>query len=364
MISKEQFDLVYTHLNPPKRLNKDFVFECYKYANEGADNLIQNNAFGKVVPVNPVVLILYILHEYNYFFEVNKNVVEDESLLSKIVSISLDKYFTNEHLNFKNETIVSKYSPEMSTLTTYLNFVLNVLSKVSRKNPNETLFVDILNKGFSMCKAMIELMEDGFETEAFSTWRTIHETECVLILLAKYDKEIRQTYLKHINYAMAFRGVIQDKEKVDQIFVQIKEEMKNLNLKSKDMKKYIEYGWLSKIPNFNENPQFKFNFRDGVESLAGLSHYSKTYELASEIAHSSPMLIYSKNSYFYHVAILNLYESFFRLENLFANIYQRNVSEEENKRFLMMKEVYYTNLRIIYEREKVIFKGLSNTNTK
>lgn len=364
MISKEQFELVYTHINPPKELNKDFVFSCYEFASEGAEKLIENNAFGKVVPLNPVVLILYISHEYEYFKKLNPSLVEDETLLSKIVSISLDKYFTNEHLNFKNEKIVSRFSPEISTLTTYLNFILNVLSKVSKKNPNETLFLDILAKGFSMCKAVIELMQDGFETEAFSTWRTIHETECILILLAKHGSSIRKMYLKHMDYAMAFRGVINDKEKVDQIFVQLKEEMKNLGLKSKDMKKYIEYGWLSNIPSYNENPQFKFNFRDGVESLAGLSSYSKTYELASEIAHSSPMLIYSRNAYFYHITLLNLYESFFRLEALFANLYQNNVSEDENKRFKMMKEVYFTNLRIIYEREKAFLKSFQKDKEK
>lgn len=359
MINKEQFEIVYSNLNLPPFLNHDFIYDCYQVAGKQADELVKNNIFGKVVPVNPVVLILYIVHEYSYFVRLNKDIKEDETLLRKIVSISLDKYFTNEHLDFKNERVVSKYSPEMSTMTTYLNFILNVLSKVSKKNPNETLFIDILIKGFSMCKAVIELMVDGFETEAFSTWRTIHETECVLILLAKYGQPVRDEYLKHINYTMAFRGIIPDKDKTDEIFVSIKEEMKSLNLKSKDMKKFIEYGWLSAIPNYNENPQFKFNFRDGVESLAGLSSYSKTYELASEIAHSSPMLIYSRNSYFYHVTILNLYESFFRLENIFASLYQNNVSEIENKRFLMMKEVYYTNLRIIYEREKTIFSKLT-----
>ena len=45
-----------------------------------------------------------------------------------------------------------------------------------------------------MCKAIIELLEDGFETEDFSTWRTLHETECVVIILKKYDSTVIKEY--------------------------------------------------------------------------------------------------------------------------------------------------------------------------
>lgn len=353
MITKEQFDVIYENLHVNSKLHKDFVYECFSFASESAQSLVENNAFGKAVPINPVVLLLYIIHEYGYFLDCNNNEIkEDEELASKIVSISLDKYFTNEHLNFKNENKISKYAPQISTLETYLNFALSVLSKVATKNPNISLMSDVLYKGFSMCKAIIELMEDGFFTEAFSTWRTLHETECVLLLLDKYGKQIRDAYLRHLTYTMAFRGVIKDKDEVDKIFVEIKDEMKKLDLKSKDMKKFIEYGWLRVIPSYNEDPQFKFNFRDGVEKLAGLSNYSQVYEMASEIAHSSPMLIYSKDTYFGKITLLHLYESFFRIERLFSRFYLSIASDDDKKRYDAMKKVYFTNLQIIYTKEK------------
>ena len=357
MLNREQFDNVYTNLRVNPKLNKDFVFSCYEFAEEGAKTLIEQNIFGRVIPVNPVVLILYIVNEYGFYLDHEQSFSEDEAHVSKIVSIALDKYFTNEHLSFKNETLVSKFAPQISTLETYLNFTLGILTRVKKGKPNETLIVDVLYKGFSMCKAIVSLIEQGFETEAFSQWRTLHETECILTLLMKYGEPVIKEYLKHINYTMAFRGVIPDKEKVDSIFVEIKDEMKKLDLKSKDMKKFIEYGWLTAIPNYTEDPQFKFNFRDGVERLAGLSEYSKTYEMASEIAHSSPMLIYSQNRYFFHITILNLYESFFRIENIFSSIYLNSISKEEKDRFLLMKNVYYTNLKYIYELEKHVFKS-------
>lgn len=359
MINKEQFEIIYKNLKVNPKLNKEFIYDCFCYANQGADELIKKNIFGKAVPLNPVVLTLYIINEYGYILDLsNFAVKEDEELMSQVVSIALDKYFTNEHLNFKNEAEVSKYSPQISTLETYLNFALNVLSKSSKKDPRQSLIYDVLYKGFSMCKAIVDLITNGFSTEAFSTWRTLHETECVLLLLTKYGDKTLEEYRKHIRYMMAFRGIIPNKEEVDEIFVQIKDEMKKLDLKSKDMKKFIEYGWLISIPDYNADPLFKFNFRDGVEKLAGLASYSKSYEMASEIAHSSPILIYSKDSFFYKITLLNLYESFFRIENIFADLFVKNANEEEKSRFVAMKKVYYTNLKVIYQREKEIFRKL------
>ena len=195
----------------------------------------------------------------------------------------------------------------------------------------------------------------GFETEAFSTWRTLHETECILTLINKHGDKVTQAYLKHMRYALAYRGAIPSKEETDAEFVKIKEEMRALDLKSKDMKKFIEYGWLSSIDNYNEDPMFKFNFRDGVERLAGLTSYSKVYEMASEIAHSSPLLIYSRPQYYYRLTVIELYESFFRLEKIFTEIYVSRIDENEAKRYMAMRNVYYSTLQVLYQNESRLF---------
>ena len=73
--------------------------------------------------------------------------------------------------------------------------------------------------------------------------------------------------------------------------------------------------------------------------------------MASEIAHSSPLLIYSKNKYFYHLSILQLYESFFRIEKVFCQIYLNNISDEERKRYMVMRNIYYPTIIDIYNKE-------------
>ena len=125
--------------------------------------------------------------------------------------------------------------------------------------------------------------------------------------------------------------------------------MKDHGLKSKDMKKFIEYGYLYSSKEFKDGETLlKLNFRDGVERIAGLYNYSKVYEMASEIAHSSPLLLFSRRSYYFEVTLLNLYESFFRLEVIFEAYYKTINSPEVVKQYENMKSVYLKELHEIY----------------
>ena len=359
-LTKEQFLSLYQQLQVSPLIDPEVVFEAYEIASEGANELSESNLFGKTVPINQLPLILYLINEFGFFLESHqvdcKSLKGNEEVLERIVSLAVDKYFTNEHLNYKNNKILTKYSPVISNLDLYLNFMFGMLARFPKNNPNETLVLDVMHKGFSIMKSILDLVVDGFGTEAFSLWRTLHENECILYLLNKYGTPIQNSYVKHLKYGVAFRGGIKDKTEDDKIFSELKEEMRTLDLKSKDMKKYIEYGWLTAVPNFNEDKQFKFNFRDGVERLAELSAYSKLYEMASEISHSSPILIYSKDEYYLRLVLLTVYECFFRYEKIFSEFYLSRISKEEAERYSAMKKTYYSILFYIYNREKQRFQ--------
>ncbi|MFA5223512.1 MAG: DUF5677 domain-containing protein [Bacilli bacterium] len=369
VISFEQFQDIYKALGVKESLDSQFLYDVYQNAMEGAKSIDEANLLGRVVPVNPIALILYIVNEHGYYLDIHPDaaqeaVIKDEKYMQMIVSIALDKYYTNEHLSYKSKTILSRFSPGISTLNTYLNFVLGVLGRYSRNQPNETLIVDIMSKGFSMARAISDLLVSGFETEAFSTWRTLHEAECILLVLTKYGKPVIDKYLLHMNYAMAFRGLAGDKEKTDAIFTQIKGEMRTFDLKSKDMKRFIEYGWLLKVSALDKAEPVKLNFRDGLEKTAGLKRYAPIYEMSSEIAHSSPLLIYSRREYFMHLALVNVYESFFRLEKIFAEIYVRSISESEKQRFLLMRKIYYGQLVSLHAQERAKIRKMAGQSKK
>lgn len=366
ILSKEQFNSLLEALRVPNVLNRDFLYELYSDAKDSSQGFAENNNIIARLDVNDVTLTLYLANEH-FFYLATHPEIKEESLFENeeyeqlILSIALDKYYTNEHFSYKNAAFSSRFQPEISTISLYINFILGMLSRYKQGDPKQTLIVDILQKGFSMAQCIVSLLIGGFETEAFSTWRTLHENECILLTLVRYGQDTINEYLKHMNYAVCFRGGIPSKEETDRIFLQIKEEMKAHDLKSKDMKRFIEYGWLYAVPEIEKEEGFKLNFRDGVERAAKLRDYSKVYEMSSEIAHSSPLLIYSRKDYFYLITLLNLYESFFRIEKVFSSLYLSTVSKEEQQSYVRMQGLYRVELLAAYQ---VLQKRLQQFNEK
>jgi len=364
---KQSYFAMLESLKVPSTVDKDFLYATFLYTLEGAKNLKEESMIVGSLSINAVQLTLYLVNEHIFYLFTHSDkkeadLVKDPGYQQFLASVSLDKYFTNEHLAFHMGSFASRYNPSISTMNLYLNFILGMLSRYKNNDPKETLIVDIMNKGFQMAKCVSSLLENGFETEAFSTWRTLHENECILQVIVKYGQPVIESYLKHMKYGMAFRGSLATKEETDATFVEIKEGMRAVDLKSKDMKRFIEYGWLLGVPNVMQIEGFKSNFRDGVERVAGLSTYSKVYEMSSEIAHSSPLLIYSRKNYFYLITILNLYESFFRLEKIFSSLYMSTVPEADQKQYVGMRKLYFSELLACYDLEKKRFAALTSSN--
>lgn len=357
-ISEKQFEKLLEALKVPQSIDKAFLYKCYVDALEGIKSLNDSAPLLNGYQINHVKLILYVVNElalYSSLFPAQ--FLKNEELENRVLSTAVDKYYTNEHLSWQDAKYANKYLPEISTISLYLNFILSMLDKYPSGDPSKTLLVDVMKKGFSMAKCVIDLLTDGFDTEAFSTWRTLHENECILIVLVSYGEPVIKSYLKHMQYALAFRNVL-PKEEGDALFVTIKEEMHAHGLKSKDTKRFIEYGWLYDVPELDKFEDFKLNFRDGVERVAGLKGKSKIYEMSSEIAHSSPLLIYSRKEYFHHLTILNVYESFIRLEKIFCALYLSHVPENERKRYLAMRNIYGVQIEAIINHEQKVMASL------
>lgn len=353
--TKEEFSNIIKSINVPRGLDEEYFYSLYLTINDGIKEVIHANENYRFTPVNPIALLFYIVNEYQFAtqnlpIEKIEEIKKQDDFFNGLVSICADKYFTNEQLNYKSHSFLNKFNPQVSTLELYLNFALQSLNTIKSSNQNDVLVINMLKKAFTLSKCILNLLIDGSETEAFSTWRTLHENECILICLNKYGDKMFKSYFKHIKYALAYRGQIKSKEETDKVFEQIKSEMKSYELKSKDMKKYIEYGYLFSIDGIKLNEDFKLNFRDGIQKMAGLSSYSKTYEMSSEISHSSPLLLFSNKQYYFVITLLNLYDSFFRLEKIFNEYYLKCANELKFIHYNQLKKTYMTQLIIIYKQ--------------
>lgn len=367
-VGREAFNYVLDMLKTPPFVNRDYVFDTYVLSLETIDELVKQETFRVVQPINPLYLAGYVLGEYIYSVQAKspedrETFERNEEIQSKMAAVAADKYLSIDYLGFKEQKIVNKFMPSVSSMNLYLNFMLNMLHTYPKNDPSSTLIVDLLIKSVLITRCIIELLENGHETEAMATWRTLHECECTLIVLSKYNEPLIKRYLKHMRYGLAFRLSKNDREKTEEIFKEIKSEMSEHNLKSKDTKKYIEYGWLY---GTNEIPaeELKLNFRDGLETIAGLHSYSSIYEQSSEIVHSTPMLIYSDKSYYYLLTIINTYESFFRIEKIFGQMFCETISTSLREQYEEMRKVYFSQLLTIHSNEVEAFKNLKENLIK
>ena len=365
LLTKEQFTNLLNKDKSLSALNYDFLYDVYETVVEGINDMSSLNQYA----VNQAEIINYILGEYSYLTinmkeEQYNEFVTNENNVVMMASFVADKYLSLSQYNYQEKKLMNRYLPPISTLNLYLNFMLNILGQYDKNNPTTTLVSDLLDKSISIARCVLSLLVDGYVTEAFATWRTLHECECTLVMLEKYGDPLIKSYLKHMNYAIAYKSGLQDKEKTDEIFVQIKAEMATHNLKSKDMKKFIEYGWLYEVEGFNEENGYKLNFKDGLEKISGVTQYGDFYNLSSEIVHATPLLIYSDRNYFYYVTLLTLYESFFRLERSFVALFSPRVNKEQFDGYAKMRNIYYKHLVEIYNREKAIFMMNRRKNQK
>lgn len=354
---RSTFDSTCALMQIDARLNQDFLYTCYLEIVDSLIALLEEQHLPIIGRINPISILSYLINEHLYStsgseLEKVQEMERNEVYIKKLSSIVLDKYFTIEHLRYNEGALQDRYFPPLTSLSLYTNYVLHCLNQFQKNDPEQTLMIDILHKGFRMIDCITQLLFSGYETEAFSTWRTLHETECIARILFHYQKPVIEAYLRHIRYGLAFRNALGTKEEQDELFVEIKQKMKELDLKSKDMKRFIECGWLYAIPNIQEDKEFRLNFRNGTEYMAGLSEYNSRYEMSSEIAHSSPLLIYSNRQFFFYFSIVCLYESFFRLEEIFGSIYLSTVQEKEKNAYLILRATYLPQLQIILEIEK------------
>lgn len=362
LLSKEKITVILTNLNLNDILEIDYLFDVYQTANEIVEFLAKQNAQIEVKEVNQTELLFYAIGEYHYSVsylseEERNRFVQNEDFANSMASVVADKCLSLSIFNHVERKLSNRFLPPASSLNIYINFMLNIVKGYKRNDPQATLISDLLMKSLTISRSIIEQLLAGYETEAFSSWRTLHECECTLILLDKYGEPLINRYLKHMNFGFAFNGSLKNKEKQDLYFSEMKEEMRVKDLKSKDIKKYIEYGWLYQVvPETMDN--FKLNFRDGLEKIAGLEMYARRYEISSEIVHSTPLLIYSNKEYFYYMTLLSLYESFFRLENVFVSLFSKNVSIDQMAQYQEMRKIYYAQLVAIHKRELKTFKNL------
>ena len=97
----------------------------------------------------------------------------------------------------------------------------------------------------------------------------------------------------------------------------LSEECKAFGVKERNA--FINYGWMAYIPEFREGigKEYRLNFKDGLQKLAGQSARHAAYSSASKILHPSAWVVTIRDDKFYKFTVFELYRS---LLNIVAQI--------------------------------------------
>ena len=215
--NKEQVRAYISSLQVNVPIDVDYVYDVYDMANELITMLDKENSQIEVKEINQFELLFYCVGEYYYSIahlspEEIEKFNNNESYPSSMASVAADKYLSLSIFNHVEKKLGNRFMPPASSLNIYLNFMLNIVKGYKKNDPQSSLISDLLMKSLTISRSILEQLLNGYETEAYSSWRTLHECECTLILLDKYGDRLINKYLRHMNFGFAFNDTIPDKE--------------------------------------------------------------------------------------------------------------------------------------------------------
>ncbi len=356
-IDSSLFDVFWNTYGKKSNLNYDFIKKVFLAVDLKYKNFISDNSLQHIILKNLNVydIAFYVCEEHLFYKRFLKEedflkLEKDENYGKELVQLVFDKLIYNDFENVLGHPIQTKYAVEISTLSMFINQLFQLIKGIEIKNIKDKLLIDIFIKCFLLLKSTLNQLTDGLETEAMSSWRTLHELECVLKIIYFSNEEVSKAYFRHLEYGAYHRGEINNLKDQERIAQQLQKDMEILQVKKSNKEKFINYGWLHWAAKSINEEEVKFNFLGGLQKLAQLTSYRKWYEIASDVTHSTPLLVYAKKNYLYHSTLCITYESFFRVETLFFQYIQQKLQPDNSllKNYMFFKKRYKNKIEMIY----------------
>ena len=362
-INENLFEVFWSTYGNKINLNKAFIKKVFLSVDIKYKKLIAESTVSDALLKNIGIydMVNYICAEHSFHLslltdDVKAKIEQDENYFNQLVNICYDKLIINEYRSIEARAVISKYNVETSVLTMFVNrmFVLLGQVKLNPQSAKQKLQADIFAKCFMLIKSTIEQLCEGLETEAMSSWRTFHELLCVLKVITKGDEEVSKAYYRHLTYGAYNRGEIKDPDEIEKIIASMEKDMQALEVKKANKEKFINYGWIHWVCKRYNDEEVKMNFLGGLQKVADLTKYKKYYEIASDVTHSTPLLVYANKSKLTTTTLKITYELFFVIETMLVNWCTNDLglSPQSCKPlydYLVFKKTYKPKVEIIYQ---------------
>lgn len=217
----------------------------------------------------------------------------------------------NEHLNVEKKSNTSAYSPEIAAFNMACSYSLFVLGTLRGEDRRMNGINNLFKKSLVTIKSVINLLAAGNSCDAVILWRHLHELECVLIVLNARGDDLFFEYVKHMEYFD-----LENNPNAEQLQKRLSEECKTFGIKERNA--FINYGWLMHIEEFRGGigKEYRLNFKDGLQKIAGQSARHAAYASASKILHPSAWVVTIRDDNFYKFTVFELQRSVVNIVDL------------------------------------------------
>ncbi len=294
-----------------KTQNKDFIREMYylvkqQYLEELKKRKIRLMALGGVRLDEIVSYIFYyhLFHTSHLPAETIARVEADPKYREMLVHDLAVTIVINEHLNVEKRSNTSTYSPEIAAYNMACSYSLFVLSSFKGNDRRMSGINNLFKKAMVTIKGVINLLAEGNSCDAVILWRHLHELECVLIVLNTKGEDLFFNYVKHMEYFN-----MENNPDAEALQMRLAEECKTYGVKERNA--FINYGWLVHVEGFREGfgKEYRLNFKEGLQKIAGQSERHAAYASASKILHPSAWVVTVRDDKFYKFTLFELFRS-------------------------------------------------------
>lgn len=343
-----------------KTPNADFIREIYyrvkeQYVEELKKRKIRLRALDGA-RLDEIVSYLYYYHLFHTSHlppEVVARVEGDERYRSQLVRDVAVYIVINEHLNVEKISNTSVYSPEIAAYNMACSYSLFVLGTLKGDDRRMNGINNLFKKSMITTKSVINLLAAGNSCDAVILWRHLHELECVLIVLNTKGDELFFQYVKHMEYFN-----MENNPNAEALQQRLSEECKAYGVKERNA--FINYGWLVHVEGFREGfgKEYRLNFKDGLQKIAGQSERHGAYSSASKILHPSAWVVTIRDDKFYKFTVFELYRSLVnivgQIKNYVSRYAQNSVKPKECENYMHAIDNYMSmiahNNKIIAEK--------------
>lgn len=308
-----------------KPANAEFIREMYARVKEQYVKELQNRKIrlrtldgARLDEIVSYIFYYHLFHTSHLPEELTKKLEADEKYREMLVRDVAVYIVINEHLNVEKISNTSEYSPEIAAYNMACSYSLYMLGSFKGTDRRMNGINNLFKKSMVTIKSVIHLLAAGNSCDAVILWRHLHELECVLIVLCTKGEDLFFRYIKHMEYFD-----MEGNPRAEELQRRLSEECKAFGVKERNA--FINYGWLEYVEGFREGfgKEYRLNFKDGLQKVAGLSERHAAYASASKILHHSAWVVTIRDDKFYKFTVFELFRSLVNIVTQIKGYVQR-----------------------------------------